>query len=311
MKERFQGSGHQNLIDALTRQEFVSGNGKLAEAFAARGELVEFAKGGKIITQGGEDNDIYFLLAGSVSIVIKGNEYTTRTAGQHVGEMAAIEPAQRRSADVVAHDTVVTLKLNNADFMSLGREYPEIWLPIARELSRRLYQRNELIPPPNEYPKLFIISSTEALDVAKAIRDSLEHDVFSTIWNEGVFFAGGYSLESLEKAVSESDFAVAIAQPDDIIETRGSRQPTLRDNVLFELGLFMGKLGRHRALLIHPHITGLKLPSDLQGLTLLRYDSDTTDPLTSRLKPACDQIRTIVKNLGVRTLLSKAANTVR
>jgi CRP/FNR family cyclic AMP-dependent transcriptional regulator len=150
--------------------------------------------------------------------------------------MAAIEPAQPRSVDVVAHDTVVTLKLNNSDFMFLGREHPEIWLPIARELSRRLYQRNDLIPPPNEFAKLFIISSTEALDVATAIRTSLEHDVFSTIWNEGVFFAGGYSLEPLEKAVSESDFAVAIAQPDDIVETRGSRLPTLRDNVLFELG---------------------------------------------------------------------------
>jgi predicted nucleotide-binding protein len=310
MKERFQGNGRQNLIDALKRQEFVAGDAQLAEAFTARGELVEFTKGDKIITQGGEDNDIYLLLAGSVSIVIKGNEYTTRNAGQHVGEMAAIEPAQPRSADVVAHDTVVTLKLNNSDFMSIGREHPEIWLPIARELSRRLFQRNDLIPPPNEFAKLFIISSTEALDVAKAIRACLEHDVFSTIWNEGVFFAGGYSLESLEKAVSESDFAVAIAQPDDIVETRGSRLPTLRDNVLFELGLFMGKLGRHRALLIHPHITGLKLPSDLQGLTLLRYDPGATHDLTARLQPACDQIRTIVKNLGVRTLLSKAGKVL-
>jgi CRP/FNR family transcriptional regulator, cyclic AMP receptor protein len=141
MKERFQGTGNQTLIDALKRQEFVGGSAKLAEAFAARGELVEFAKGSKIITQGAEDNDIYFLLAGTVSIVIKGNEYTTRTAGQHVGEMAAIESAQPRSADIVAHDTVVTLKLDNADFMTLGSDYPEIWLPIARELSRRLYQR--------------------------------------------------------------------------------------------------------------------------------------------------------------------------
>ena len=216
----------------------------------------EFAKGHKIITQGGEDNDIYLLVAGDVSIVIKGNEYTTRKAGQHVGEMAAIEPSQKRSADVVAHDTVVALKLSNPQFMKLGRSFPQIWLPMARELSRRLFQRNELISAPNEYPKLFIISSSEALGVANTIRTSLEHDVFSTVWNEGVFFAGGYSLEALEKAVSESDFAIAIAQADDIIETRGSRQPTLRDNVLFELGLFMGKLGRHRALLIHPQVTG-------------------------------------------------------
>ncbi|HEX5228376.1 MAG TPA: TIR domain-containing protein [Bryobacteraceae bacterium] len=306
MKERFEGDNRPNLIDALKRQEFVGGETTLAEAMADEGELVEFAKGHKIIIQGGEDNDIYLLVAGDVSIVIKGNEYTTRKAGQHVGEMAAIEPSQKRSADVVAHDTVVALKLSNPQFMKLGRSFPQIWLPMARELSRRVFQRNELISAPNEYPKLFIISSGEALSVANAIRTSLEHDVFSTVWNEGVFFAGGYSLEALEKAVSESDFAIAIAQADDIIEMRGSRQPTLRDNVLFELGLFMGKLGRHRALLIHPKVDGLKLPSDLHGLTLLRYEAGDPADLPARLKAACDEIRTIVKNLGVRTLLAQA-----
>jgi CRP/FNR family cyclic AMP-dependent transcriptional regulator len=308
MKERFQGDNRQNLIDALKRQEFVGGETAIAEAMAEQGELVEFPKGHKIIVQGGEDNDIYLLVAGNVSIVINGNEYTTRKAGQSVGEMAAIEPSQKRSADVVAHDTVVALKLSNAQFMTIGRSHGQIWLPIARELSRRLFQRNELIPAPNEFPKLFIISSTEALTVAETIRAALERDVFSTVWNQGVFFAGGYSLEALEKAVSESDFAIAIAQPDDIIESRGSRQPTLRDNVLFELGLFMGTLGRHRALLIHPEVDGLKLPSDLQGLTLLRYEPGDPSELPKRLQGACDQIRTTIQSLGVRTLLARAAS---
>src|SRR5580700_8744205 len=130
---------------------------------ADEGELVEFAKGHKIIIQGGEDNDIYLLLAGDVSIVIKGNEYTVRKAGQSVGEMAAIEPSQKRSADVVALDAVVALKLSSTKFAEIGDEFPEIWKPLARELSRRLFQRNEMIPPPNEFPKLFIISSREAL----------------------------------------------------------------------------------------------------------------------------------------------------
>lgn len=302
MKERFEGNGHQNLIDALLHQELVAGDTNLANAIVRQAQLLEFSKGDKIITEGGEDNDIYLLVAGSVAIVIKGHEYTTRKAGQHVGEMAAIEPAQKRAATVIAHDTVVALKLNNADFMLIGRAHPQIWLPIARELSRRLHQRNELIAPPNEYPKLFIISSTEALDTAREIQAQLERDVFSSVWTNGVFFAGGYPLEALEKKVSESDFAIAIAQPDDVVESRGTRYPTLRDNVLFELGLFMGKLSRHRAILIHPRVTGLKLPSDLQGLTLLSYTSGKPDELASRLGPACTEIRKIVQNLGVRTL---------
>lgn len=307
MKERFEGDNRPNLIDALKRQEFVGGDTAIAEAMAVQGELLEFSKGQKLIVQGGEDNDLYLLVAGTVSIIISGNEYKPRKAGQSVGEMAAIEPSQRRSADVVAIDTVVALKLSNAQFMAIGRTYGQIWLPIARELSRRLYERNELIPAPNDFPRLFIISSTEALPVAETIRAALDGDVFSTVWNQGVFFAGGYSLEVLEKAVSESDFAIAIAQPDDIIESRGSRQPTLRDNVLFELGLFMGTLGRHRALLIHPKVDGLKLPSDLHGLTLLRYDPGDATELPTRLKNGCDQIRTIIQSLGVRTLLVRAA----
>lgn len=265
---------------------------------------MEYQKGDKLITEGGEDNDIYLLLTGSVAVVIKGNDINTRKAGQHVGEMAAIEPSLKRSATIVAHDTVVALKVKSADFSSIGKDYPQIWLPMARELSRRLLQRNDLIPPPNEYPKLFIISSTEALEVAHEIQSQLQHDVFSAVWDQGVFFAGGYPLEALEKAVSESDFAVAIAQPDDIVETRGTRYSTLRDNVLFELGIFMGRLTRHRAILVHPRVTGLKLPSDVHGLTLVSYDPGKPGELAARLGPACHEIRKLVKNLGVRTLKS-------
>lgn len=304
MKERFEGDNRSNLIDALKRQEFVAGDIAIAEAMANQGELVEFEKLDKLIVEDGEDNDIYLLLTGSVSIVIKGNEYTARNAGQHVGEMAAIEPTLKRSATVVANEKVVVLKLTAAAFMSVGKSYPQIWLPMARELSRRLYQRNILIQPPNEFPKLFIISSSEAKPVATELRAQLEHDVFSTIWSDGVFFAGGYPLEALEKAVSESDFAVAIAQPDDVVRSRRKVQPTLRDNVLFELGLFMGKLTRHRAILVHPRVPSLKLPSDLHGLTLLSYALGSPADLSDRLKPVTDDILKIVKLRGVRTLKS-------
>jgi predicted nucleotide-binding protein len=301
MKERFEGDNRTNLIDALKRQEFVGGDVAIAEEIGAKGELVEFQKLDTLIVQDAEDTEIYLLLAGSVSIVIKGIEYRSRNAGQHVGEMAAIEPTLKRSATVVANETVVALKLTSATFMAIGNTFPQIWLPMAREVSRRLHQRNSMIQPPNEFPKLFIISSSEALPVANELRAQLEHDVFSTVWTDGVFFAGGYPLEALEKAVGESDFAVAVAQPDDVVRSRKKMQPTLRDNVLFELGLFMGKLTRHRAILIHPKVPNLKLPSDLHGLTLLSYAPHSPPDLVDRLKPACYEIRKIVKLYGVRT----------
>jgi CRP/FNR family transcriptional regulator, cyclic AMP receptor protein len=163
-----------------------------------------------------------------------------------------------------------------------------------------LVERNKLITAPNEAPRLFIISSAEGLDVAWGVQKGLERDVLGTVWTDGVFFAGGYSLEALESAVAGSDFAVAIAQPDDMVLSRGTSSPTVRDNVLFELGLFMGKLSRYRTILVHPRVKDLKLPSDLQGLTLLSYEpSSSVADLPSRLGPVCTSIRTIVRKLGV------------
>ena len=94
---------------------------------------------------------------------------------------------------------------------------------------------------------------------------------------------------------------MAIAEPDDIVESRGTRAPTLRDIVLFELGLFMGKLTRYRTILVHPKVKDLKFPSDLQGLTLLSYEPGDGATANDRLKDACDKIRTIVQTRGVRT----------
>lgn len=284
MKERFEGDGAPHLQDAVKRLELVDGNADLAKEMIAAGELLEFKQGEYIVRQDGEDDEVYLLIAGAVGVVVNGNNIGIRKAGQHVGEMAAIEPAQKRSADVVANETVVTLRVTSAQFRAICEKHPRIWLSLARELSRRLFARNKLIPTPNENPSLFIISSSEALDVARQLQVGLKHDVVATVWTDGVFFAGGYALETLEKAVTESDFAVAVAQPDDIVETRGTKAPTLRDNVLFELGLFMGKLTRYRTILVHPKVKGLKLPSDLQGLNMISYQpgSEKTWPPGSR-----------------------------
>jgi CRP/FNR family transcriptional regulator, cyclic AMP receptor protein len=301
MKERFQGDGHLQLLSALRRQEFAGNKLEIAEALAAEGELVEVAVGQDLIVQNQTDDGVYLLVAGTVAVLVNGAQVATRTAGQHVGEMSAIEPSRPRSATVRVLEQTVALKLSGPVFLKIAAVHPDMWLPIAQELSKRLSQRNKTIYLPNASPKLFIMSSSEALEVAQALRAGLEKDVFSTVWNQGVFFAGGYVLEALDKQVNESDFAVAIAEPDDITTSRGKRTKTVRDNVLFELGLFMGKLTRFRTVLVHPKVKDLKLPSDLQGLTLIPYEAGDKATLTTRIQPACDTVRDLVKRLGVRT----------
>jgi CRP/FNR family transcriptional regulator, cyclic AMP receptor protein len=301
MKERFEGANQPQLVASLARQEFANGKTEIAEALSSRGELLEFQAGENIVVQNASDNDVYFLITGAVSIIVNGAQIASRKAGQHVGEMAAIELSLPRSATVHVLESCVTLKLTSANFTTVGSQFPEIWLHLAQQLSKRLMQRNRTISVPNTAPRLFIISSSEAKPTAYAVRDGLEHDVFSKVWDDGVFFAGGYPLEALEQEVAQADFAVAIAEPDDIIESRGVKSHTVRDNVLFELGLFMGKLTRHRTILVHPKIKDLKIPSDLHGLTLISYEHGDTSTLKMRLDPVCETIRQLIKMRGVRT----------
>jgi CRP/FNR family cyclic AMP-dependent transcriptional regulator len=302
MRERFEGANRPQLIAAIRRQEFAAGSAEIAEALASVGSLVTVAVGEDLIKQHGEDTDLFLILVGEVAIIVnQGDTRLRRKAGQHVGEMAAIEPSLPRSATCRVVEPVVALKIASSDFLTVGERFGQVWLPIAKELSRRLYQRNTTLRLANEAVKLFIMSSSEAKSVANALSAGLKPDIDGKVWDRGVFFAGGYPLEALEREVAHSDFAVAIAEADDILESKGVRRPTLRDNVLFELGLFMGRLTRFRAVLVFPKWKDIKFPSDLDGLTLIGYDDGSAADLAQRLVPVCDQIRELVKREGVRT----------
>ena len=103
--------------------------------------------------------------------------------------------------------------------------------------------------------------------------------------------------ESLETQLDQSDFAIAIGQPDDVTLSRGESTASPRDNVIFELGFFMGRLGRHRSFLLEPHGEQVKLPSDLSGINVVTYRYDKKD-LAAAIGPACNRIREIIKELG-------------
>lgn len=70
------------------------------------------------------------------------------------------------------------------------------------------------------------------------------------------------------------DFAVLLMTADDTTASRGRRKASPRDNVVFELGLFMGALGRDRTFVVSPKGVDLKLPTDLLGVTNVMYEND-------------------------------------
>lgn len=150
-------------------------------------------------------------------------------------------------------------------------------------------------------PTLFIASSSEFLDLASAMQESLEHVAEVTVWNQDVFKLSRYNIESLLETLEASDFGVFIFTPQDVINIRGAEKLTVRDNVLFELGLFIGKLGRERCFIVAPRGSeeDIHLPSDLLGVTPALYEPHRQDKnLVAALGPAATKITRQIKNLS-------------
>lgn len=285
--------------EALSEQLCVNGNAQLAQIIDERGELACFEPGEILIEQGAETNDVFFILSGVCDVVINGRVVAKRGPRTHIGEMSAIQPTQRRSATCIADERTVVVKLSEKDFSEIAGLYPEVYKAIAKELSRRLLARNAAIHAYREKVRIFVISSVEALPIARAIQNAFEYDPFTTVvWTDGVFRISNYPLQDLEAQIDDSDFAIAIAHADDLVAVRGQEWPTPRDNVVFELGLFMGRLGRSRAILMEPREERVKLPSDLTGITTITYSYVPGEDAAAYLAPACNRLRDHIIALG-------------
>jgi len=101
--------------------------------------------------------------------------------------------------------------------------------------------------------RIFIGSSSEKLHIARAIHADLSNNHEPTIWNQGIFGLSQDVLSGLLEQLTQTDAAVLILAPDDLLSIRDSECKVSRDNVIFELGLFMGRLGREKTYFVVPH----------------------------------------------------------
>jgi hypothetical protein len=146
-------------------------------------------------------------------------------------------------------------------------------------------------------PRMFIGSSVEGLPIAEAIQEGLEHTVESKIWSQGVFNLSLSTLETLCREVKKSDFAALVLTPDDLVQKRGTAKNAPRDNVLFELGLFMGALGRERTYIIYRQDLPMDLPTDLAGITAATFLGRTDENLQAAVGPACSKIKRAIREV--------------
>jgi len=141
-------------------------------------------------------------------------------------------------------------------------------------------------------PKVFIGSSTEGLDLAYAIQENLEKMNFVevTVWTQGIFKIAKPIISNLLNSLENFDFAIFAFTPNDITVIRGTEYSTVRDNVIFETGLFVGRLGLNRVYFLKPrNKPDLYLPSDLLGVVVGEYSADRQDLIAST-GPFCNQI---------------------
>jgi hypothetical protein len=150
-------------------------------------------------------------------------------------------------------------------------------------------------------PRLFIGSSTESKRIASWVQECLEETVDTDTWDQNIFEAGAGILETLVDKSPTYDFALLVFGADDVATSRNTPEPSVRDNVLLEFGLFLGQLGRERTFFLYDKRSRPKIPTDLSGIVALTYDGNRIgDNPRAAVNQACVKIEEKVSKHGMR-----------
>jgi CRP/FNR family cyclic AMP-dependent transcriptional regulator len=297
------GKWSRELLHARFRQQFsVSGDAHLAKAIMAVCTVTHIADGTVILHAGDSNAVLHFILEGTVEIRIKGTLVATRSAGEMIGEIALLANMPR-IATVITKGKVVTAELNPESALRIGNAFPTFWMNIASRLARRLSERSDRIRQANLKPTVFLGSSTEDCNILKPVANAfVKKGIIPIAWNDPFTFQpSGTTIEDLLEVASKVDFAILILTGTDLLSSRGKRnQPVPRDNIIFEAGLFMGHLGLDRTILMCERSSTLRIPSDLWGLTSIRFDQRGLTKSKLRLAPAISKMIHRITQLGIR-----------
>ena len=156
-------------------------------------------------------------------------------------------------------------------------------------------------------PRIFLGSSAQQEKLLQALTRGLSDIAHVEPWTTS-FMPGTSALDRLLELTREVDFAAFIFAQDDWTASNlsassqpGPGQASPRDNVVFEAGLFGGVLGMRRTFILHA--SGAKLPSDLLGLTCVRYAGELTP---AEMKVVNQKLRKAIESEGRVTRIEGA-----
>lgn len=195
-------------------------------------------------------------------------------------------------------------------------------------------------------PSIFICSSSAGKNIADAIQENLASEFSVEVWDQGAFGLGEHFQETIKEVSTRVDFAIIVLTPDGLMEQDSTLQPSFvnsmqdrtgfspsmsisgnvavtdipttrqmvpRDNVIFELGVFVALLGQHRTFIVHEDLQNLRLPDYIKGISTGRYLKSNSRDITIALGPVCNRIRRAVNKIrpsNTRALVLKALMVV-
>lgn len=139
-------------------------------------------------------------------------------------------------------------------------------------------------------PKIFFGSSSSGAAIGQKIKSYFEPHADCTFWSDsGVWEPNRSTFDNLIRMAGYFDFGVFVATSDDLTLTNDNIVIEPRDNVILEMALFLGALGRDKAFLFVEK--GIKLPSDFNGIYMPRFDPSDD----SSIEAACIEYITKMK----------------
>jgi len=281
MIEKFRGrEGKRRLHEVLLEQQLVRRDARIATQLCEQAELLEFRAGEDLYVESAPGKShLYFVISGSVQVIVKGRGVCELGAGNAFGEFPILDPSLVYTVTIRAVAPAVVARVTDRAFAALADSFPEVWKNMACSLMRRLMANNDRIAPALK-PCVFIGHGRANAwrRVEAFVKEELRLDCIAF---ESEPRAGLTITEVLEDMRQKATFAILVMTAEDATLEGGTRA---RQNVIHEAGLFQGALGFRRAVLLVEN--GVEEFSNAAGVTHIKFERERMEPALAQVRGA-------------------------